>query len=244
MGERERIEYPKKLSFATESDMDLFEGIIKAHRSDKNHKSDSDFLLYLLKEKYMPSDEMAFNFCKRLYSRNKDKDSEEIFTEKVFSVLEDVFVYLAGNCRSVPYSRNYALVYFVASITDNEILIPVQDTFLEEVEEYKPLKNALLTLCMDVMRKAQEDRKKLEVDVKDNSIYLRNLLKEMEFPASKLLEILVNEYPSFCDFVSYYNTLACLCKQISINPDVSEEDRYHLISIIRNMSRYWDAAKR
>ena len=159
----ERIEYPKKLSFATESDMDLFEGILKAHRSDKNHKSDGDFLMCLLKEKYMPTDEKAFELCKHLYSRKKNKDSEE-FTENVFSVLESLFVHLAGNFKSGPYSRNYALVHFVASITDKKMIIPDENSSSSDLEEYKTIKNSLMDLCTDVTRKAQEEKKKRELE--------------------------------------------------------------------------------
>ena len=233
----DRIEYPKKLTFGSEYDMDLFEGIVKAHRADNNHKSDGDFIMYLLKEKYMPTDEKAREFCARLYRRNKDKTGS--FKEKAFTVLEDVFVHLMGNFDEPQYSRILPLVVFMASIVDKSWVLSENDIMEEQRKDYEALINTLSDLCNEVTKKAKEDSERLGESIRDDSAYIRQNLKLGELYVWRLLDDFAERYTSLSKHLSYYRALAYFCRILSAKPDISEDGRYHLINIIKNISKYW-----
>lgn len=232
----ERIEYPKKLTFSSKAEMDLFEGIVNAHKTDNNHKSEGDFIMFLLKKEYMPKDEKAKEFCARLYRRNKNNS----FKEKVFEVLKDVFVHLTTNIKTSQYSRNFALVYFISTIVDKEWKISNKGT--EGI--YDTIRMNLLNLCNDSYKKSEKEKTPDDIPLRDYCADIKNLVNNNEFSAWELLKILSDNYVTLSEHTPYYSSLVFICDILSSEQDVSEQDRYHLISLIKNMSSYWAGAKK
>ena len=217
-----RKEYRKTVVFKSEEEKEQFEAIVDVECAAQ-HKNPSEFLISVIEDTFLPRNEIACLWCKKLYMMN-DPD------KNVYDVLADIFIFLSGVTEIDQYSKNAVLVHYMSLITDKDIEL---EKGSGSFDRFKKNWDSL----------SEEVLEEVSSDLETEFTKIENRLKKdnKPFKIDLILQLVTDEYNELSISPYYYKALSYFCMMLSNKKSSNKvEERLALIRCLKVVSRYWD----